>query len=107
MTYFYTKYISIESVLVELNSLSLSDKERMHLASLIDSSLHHAILDEVLSNLSLDDKKLFMKLLAQENHEKVMEFLNVKIEGIESKIKKVADDLILKMHKDMKEAKKS
>lgn len=107
MAHFYTKFISVESIVEELHNLDLSEEERMHLATLIDSSIHHAILDEVLSNLKADDKKLFLKLLAQEQeHEKIMEFLNERVDHIEDKIKKVADDLTKEMHKDIKEAKK-
>lgn len=103
--YFYTKIINIESVLEQLHSLDLSEEERVHLAALIDSSLHHAILDEVLNSLNEEDKKLFLKLLSEEGeHEKIMEFLNTKVEHVEDKIKKVADDLVIEIHKDIKQA---
>lgn len=104
--YFYTRIINIESVLEQLHSLELSEEEKVHLAALIDSSLHHTILDEVLNNLNEEDKKLFLKLLAkEEEHEKIMEFLNNKVENVEDKIKKVADDLVVEIHKDIKQAK--
>lgn len=106
MTQFYTKFISIESVVAELHDLGLSEEEKMHLASLIDSSIHHAILDEVLSNLKADDKKLFLKLLSEnEEHEKIVKFLNDHVDNIEGRIKKVADELVKEMHEDIKEAK--
>lgn len=108
MNYFYTKFVSIESISEELHSLDLSDDERIHLASLIDSSIHHAILDEILSALKEEDKKLFLKLFAKEEEQtKIMEFLDSKVEGIQGKIKKVADDLVTEMHKDIKDAKRS
>lgn len=108
MTQFYTKFISIEEVIEELHTLDLSTEERMHLAGLIDSSLHHAILNEVLSHLKGEDKKLFLKLLAeQESHEKITEFLEIKVDNIQDKIKKVADELVAEMHKDIKEAKRA
>lgn len=106
MAHFYTRFISVEKVVQELHNLDLSEEERIHLAALIDSSIHHAILDEVLTNLKADDKKLFLKLLAEdEEHEKIMEFLNERVDHIELKIKKVADDLTKEMHKDIKDAK--
>ncbi len=106
MAFFYTKIINIESILEELHSLDLSDEERIHLASLIDSSLHHAILDEVLASLSEEDKKLFLRLLSEEEeHEKILSFLNDKVDNVQDKIKKVADDLVKEMHKDIREAK--
>lgn len=103
---FYTKIIKIESVIEQLHNLDLSDEERIHLANLVDSSLHHIILNEVLTNLNDDDKRTFLKLLHQDpESEQLMEFLQEKIENIEEKIKKVSEELVLQMHKDIKEAK--
>jgi hypothetical protein len=107
MTHFYTKIIEIDTLIAELHTLDLSDEEKHHLASLADSSLHHAILDEILSNLSPSDKKAFIHHL-KENPEdpEIMDFLNEKIDGVEEKISKVSKDLIEELHKDIKEAKK-
>lgn len=107
MAYFYTKFIVVETLFMELHNLDLSDNERHHLASLVDSSLHHVILDEILSQLSSVDKKAFIYRL-KENPEDlgIMDFLNEKIEGVESRIKKVADELVLEMNKDIKETQK-
>jgi len=106
MPHFYTRFISVETIVQELHGLDLSEEERIHLAALIDSSIHHAILDEVLSNLQDEDKKLFLKLLAEdEKHEKILDFLNAKVDHIEDKIKKVAGDLTAKMHQDIRKAK--
>lgn len=107
MAYFYTRIITVESLVKELHNLDLSDGERHHLAALADSSLHHAILDEILSQLTLSDKKAFLHRLKENpEDESIMEFLSEKIDGVEEKIKKAADDLVLEMHKDIKEAKK-
>jgi len=107
MTYFYSKYIVIESIIEELHSMDLTDGEKHHLASLIDSSIHHTILDEILSNLTPEDKKIFLEEINKDpENEKIMEFLNQRIENIEGKIKKVSEDLIKELHKDIKEAKR-
>ncbi|TSC63528.1 MAG: Uncharacterized protein G01um101493_419 [Microgenomates group bacterium Gr01-1014_93] len=107
MKIFYSELINIEVLVEELHGMDLNEAERRHLATLLDSSLHHAILDEILSNLNSTDKKIFLNKL-QENPEdkKLLEFLNGKIEGIEGRIKKVSEDLIKEMHEDVKEAKK-
>lgn len=105
MKYFFSEYLSLESLLEQLRDMDFSEEERHHLASLIDSSLHHAILDEVLSNLSEGDKKLFLKMLEEDQEgDKLKEFLESKIDNIEDKIKKVSDDLVEEMHKDIGEA---
>lgn len=107
MKYFYHKYTVYESFTEDLHSLDLSDDERQHLFALVDSSLYHVVLDEILSNLTSVDKKAFLHRLKENpEDEKLMDFLNNKIDGIEDKIKKVANDLVLEMQKDLKEAKK-
>lgn len=107
MSHFYTRYIKIEAVIEELHSLDLNDKELVHLTQLLDSSLHHAILNEVLSHLNEVDKKQFVHLLSkQETEEKILEFLQSRIESIDQKIEKVAEDLVSQMHKDVKETKR-
>ncbi len=101
--YFYTHIIDTSTLSLELGNMDLSPKERMHLISLIDSNIHHEILDLILSELSPSDKKIFLTHLASEDHRKVWKFLNEKIKDVERKIKKTAEALKQKLHKDMKE----
>lgn len=104
---FYQRYIVIESLIEELHGLDLGEEERYHLASLVDSSLNHAILDEILSNLSPEDKKAFLAKMSEDpENEKLMDFLNERVENIEDKIKTVSEQLIKELHKDIKEAKR-
>ncbi len=108
MKVWYQKIITIEPILKELNEMDLSEEERAHLSELLDSSLHHAILDEILSNLNEEDKKLFLKMLhTDSDNEKLVEFLNEKIDHIDDRVKKVADDLVKEMHSEVREAKKA
>ncbi len=107
MKYFYQKYIVIENLIEELHSLDLSDGEKHHLSGLIDGSLHHVILDEILSNLSPEDKKVFLSKMKQDpESEELIEFLNKKIDKLEEKIRVVSEQLIKELHEDVKEAKK-
>lgn len=107
MKHFYTKYIEINSLITELDSMDLSDEERMHLGDLIDSSLHTVILDEILSQLSDEDKEIFLqKLESKKDHQEIMEFLNQKIDKVEERITKVSEELVKELHEDIKESKK-
>ena len=103
--HFYSHLIKTETIAVRLQYLDLSDEERAHLLGLIDSSLHHAILDAVLSELSEQDKKKFLEHLSTGKHDRLWDFLNGRVDNIEDKIKKAADDLSEKLHKDIDEAK--
>lgn len=107
MAFFYTHLIEIELVAVELDKLDLTEEEKSHLAHLVDSSLHHTVIDAVLSELNQQDKKAFLQHLHQNDHSKVWEFLNQKVDKVEDKIKKAADDLTYELHKDLKEAKRN
>lgn len=104
--YFYTHLVEIESVFIELEKLELSEIEKKQLAHLIDSNLHHHILDAILSQLSMEDKKLFMDHLTKGDEKRIWQFLNAKTENIEEKIKKASEDIKEKLHKDIKEAKR-
>lgn len=100
---FYTHLIEIESVTSELDKLDLSEEQKIHLTGLIDSSLHHTILDAVLSELPPQDKRVFLNHLQDGDHSKIWKFLNEKVDNIEDKIKKTADDLKEELKKDLKE----
>lgn len=106
MKYFYSHLIEIETIITELDKMDLSDEEKLHLASLIDSSLHHTILDAILSELSDQDKRVFMQHVSSGNDDKIWKFLQEKADGVEDKIKKAAFKLHNELHKDLKEASK-
>lgn len=102
---FYHTVVQTDSITVILSEMDLSDQERVHLSHIMESSLHHAILDAILSELSATDKKLFLKELANDDHDAVWKFLKDKIDGIEDRIVKVSDDLKKELHEDVKKVK--
>lgn len=79
-------------------------KERLHLISLIDSNIHHEILDLILSELNPSDKKTFLTHLASEDHDKIWKFLKEKIKDVEVKIKKTTEDIKKELRKDIGKA---
>ena len=105
MKQFYTHLIEIESIIIELDKLGLSEEQKIHLTDLIDSSLHHTILDAVLSELSPSDKRVFLNHLQENDPSKIWKFLNGKIDNIEEKVKKAANELKLELHKDLRAVK--
>lgn len=102
--HFYSHLVETDSLVVLINDLDITDSEKAHLISLVDSQLHHTVLDAILSELAEDDKRTFLKHLLDEDHEKIWNHLNDKVDNIEEKIKKAADDLKKELHKDIKEA---
>lgn len=106
MKQFYGHLIEIESILIELDKLDLTKEQKLHLTSLVDSSLHHTVLDVILSELPTVDKKIFLTHLKENDHGKIWQFLNQKAIGVEEKIKKAVDDLKMELHKDLNESQK-
>lgn len=106
MKHFYSHIIEIESITIELDQMELSESEKMHLASLIDSNLHHSILAAVLSELSDRDKKTFMMHLIDQDNDKIWDLLNEKVEKLDIKIKEVAEEIKKELHEDIRMSQK-
>ncbi len=104
--FFYHNIIEIDTLFVELEDLELTAEEKKHLAGLIDANLHHSLLEVILSELSEDDKKLFMHHLSRDEDNKIWDLLNNRIDKIEEKIKNAAEDVKKELHEDIREAKK-
>lgn len=102
---FYHHLINIEPLVIELDGLSLSDNEKIHLASLVDANLHSSVLDTIFSELSEEDKRVFLPLLQDDDHDKIWSYLNERVENMEDKIRKVANKLQEEYIKDVKETK--
>ena len=103
--HFYSSIIEIDSLHLELDKLNLSEEEKTHLVTLIDSSINHVVLDAILSELSEMDKRIFLDYLQRDDHGKIWDHLKGKIDNIEEKIKKAAEDLKKDLNKDIEEVK--
>lgn len=101
--HFYSHIIDAESIYIEINKMDISDDEKDELMLLAESNIHHVVMDAILSELSEADKKRFVEHLHSDNNEKLWELLNTKIENVEEKIKKSAEELKKELHKDIKE----
>lgn len=101
-SYFYSHLISFEEIGSDLDSLDLTKEEKKHLLELAHSNLHHAIIDTILSELSENDKKTFLRHLAMDDRKKIWNHLNDKVSKIEEKITKTAEDLKAELKKDFK-----
>jgi hypothetical protein len=107
MKHFYHHIIKIETIHIALSDLDLEPHEKEHLVTIAETNIHHSVIDTVLSELSNEDKKTFLALIAHENaeHSKIWDFLNLKIEQAELKVIKAAEALLKKMHEDIQDVK--
>lgn len=104
--HFYSHLIEVETIHVALDELELETGEKKELVEIMESSIHHVVVDTVLDELSGEDKKKFLAHIAAENHDELWNLLNTKIKKPEQKIKKAVDELKTHLHKDIKKAKK-
>jgi len=102
---FYNHLVTIDSLTIELDKIEMSQDEKRHLILLIDSNIHQTVLNVVLSELQGNDKKIFLHHLSSGDHDKAWIHLKGKIENVENKIKKAADEIIKELHEDIKKIK--
>jgi hypothetical protein len=104
--HFYTHLIEIDSLHVALEALDLEEHEKKELIILAETTIHHIVIDTVLTELPEGDKKKFLKHLAEENHADIWNLLKSKGEQMESKIKRAIESIQKELHADIKEAHK-
>lgn len=106
-THFYSHIVETSSISLALADMDLTKEERKHLIDLAQENLHHAILEAVLSELSENDKQEFLRLLVNEDHEKIWKLLTERVDNIEDKIQQTVKDLKTELHKDIEDSHKA
>lgn len=106
MKHFYSHIIEIESIYTILDVMDLDHDEKHELIVIIESTVHHTIIDTVLSELSEKDKKTFLHHVSKKDHDKVWKHLKENVEQVEHKINRAVNILLQELHLDVEEAKK-
>jgi hypothetical protein len=102
---FYSHVIEITPLHMSLDGLELDEQEKQELVQLIEKSVHHAVLDTILSELSDEHKKVLLSLVIRNEHDQAWQLVVTNIPEAEHKIRKTANTLIEAMHADIAEAK--
>jgi hypothetical protein len=102
---FYSHIIEYNTVVIELEELDLTDKQREHLLGLIDVHIEHTILDTILSELSAHDQKIFLNNLLHDDHALIWMHLKERVSDIEQKIRQAAENLTHELIVDIAHAK--
>jgi hypothetical protein len=102
--HFYHEIVEIDSIHFALNGLELTREEKAELVQLVEESIHHAVMDSLLSELSEKDKKVFLALIIAQDHTEIWQLLDDNIENPREKVKTIAFELRKKMHDDIEEA---
>lgn len=102
---FYSHIIDTDEIHQELSVLELEDEEKNELVVIMESSIHHLVMDTVLSELSEDEKKVFLLHVHKKEHENTWQFLKAKIHAVEDKIRSAVQSLVHELKGDIHEAK--
>jgi hypothetical protein len=103
-TYFYEHIISPDDLYKELEVLDLTDSERNHIVMIVQSTMHHVIMDVILEKLHDDHKHIFLLHIAEDNHEKVWELLREHLHEPEGLILSAIETLKIELLQDIQEA---
>lgn len=105
--HFYSNLIEIHDIYLSLSELDLSDAQRNHLMTLVEANIHATVINTTLSKLPEEDKKIFLKNLVANDHDKTWQHLKEKASDIEEKINDSLKELKKELLKDIEESKKS
>ncbi len=104
--HFFDHLVEVDELHISLDSLDMTDEQKEEVKELMSESIYHTVLEAILSELSDEDKKVFLMHLVTDDHGKIWEFVNGKVENIEDKIVKAAADIKSELHADIKYSKK-
>lgn len=103
--HFYSFLVETTDITLELGELKLTKEERVHLVSLVDANIHSSLIKMILENLDDEDKKIFLKNIAANNHGETLKHLNKNIKNLEKLMKNSIKETIDELKKDIKSAK--
>jgi hypothetical protein len=75
MSYFYAHLVNPDDITKHMELLEMTDAERNHLLMIVQSTLHHKVIDLILEELHDDHKHVFLKHIVEENHDGVWDLL--------------------------------
>ena len=105
---FYDHLVLREEIIVVLDQHELSTEEREELVQLVDETLHHQVLDTILTHLPAEKHEEFLALFHQAPHDlQLLEYLKTETKiDIEGKIKETAAKTKKELLGEIKRAKK-
>lgn len=105
---FYDHLINIEEITIELDQNEISIEERSEFISIIDETLHHHVLDIILSNLPFEHHENFLIKFHKAPHDPDLLIYLRQVSGIDieekikSKTNAVKKDILSEIKKSMK-----
>jgi len=84
--HFYTHLITLEDLHAEIALLPMPVAEKEELVIIIHETIHHVVVDTMLSEFDEEDKHVFLHHITQDNHDDIWVLLNTKVKDAEEKI---------------------
>lgn len=104
---FYDHLVVREEVIAQLDKHKIAVEEREELVTLIDETLHHHVLNTILTNLPKEKHEKFLEEFHKAPHNpKLLDFLRQEKADIEEKIMAKAKKIKAEMVAEIKRAKK-
>lgn len=99
--YFYAHVVSPEDIHKELEILDITEDEKHHLAIVIESTLHHVVVDVILSEVPEEHKDTLLRHISQDDHDQIWEVLHAHFDDPEGRVKEVAHEVLQELRDDI------
>ncbi len=105
---FFDHLIEFEEVEIELNGLDISSEEKKELEQLVDSMVHHRVIDRILTHLPRHHHAEFIDRFHKAPYDpKLLSWINQKIEAtvekhVKDEIKKLKQEILEDIHSSHK-----
>ena len=105
--HFYSHLVEIDTIVTEMDVLDLNAEEKNELVRIVETTVHHVVLNTVLKELTEEDKKQFLAHLAENKHSELWKMLTEKVPDIHEKIKQSVHSVKKEMTDDIQETHKT
>ncbi|OGK29722.1 hypothetical protein A3B02_02045 [Candidatus Roizmanbacteria bacterium RIFCSPLOWO2_01_FULL_42_14] len=105
--HFYSHIVRLEDVHQELTLLDISDEEKKHLLLVFESTMHHIVVDVVLTHLPDEHKKPFIHHVSKENHDGAWSIIKEHIQEPEQKIREAVEALKQELLADIQKSRQN
>lgn len=101
--HFYSHLVDPEDIRNELKVLEISDDEAEDLHLVIESTIHHAVVDMIMKELPESHKHLFLAHIQDDNHDDVIALITEHISDHEKRIRDLVERLRGEYKSDIQE----
>ncbi len=107
MKIFYDHLVLREEITTELDKYELTVEQREDILTVVDQTLHHEVLDVILTSLPTEKHELFLKKFHQNpTDERLLDYLKGQVADIDEQIQNAAKKVKKEILAEIKRAEK-